>query len=155
VRVTTEETELLAHCTDPTCLGYEQQPVAGVRELVERLYGDADPDAGLNARIPENSYTYLRFADEADRDCPACGRTRELSDQRRPNYDGFSGYRSDFLVQVQKHGGVEKAMAEMTRENQRLAKLAGEFQESEKAAAGANQQRVTRTPRAKVNTDGQ
>lgn len=98
-----------AHCINAHCSGNNQQEVPAVRVVTEMRFRDRDPSTPFPG--VENSHETLRFASEEDRVCPACGRPREVSDQRRPVYQPLSaglsgapptGFDQDALLHVEK-----------------------------------------------------
>jgi hypothetical protein len=92
-----------AHCSDVECAGSAQQPVDGVRRLVEETIGERGGD-GPFVGVIEKSTPYVLFADPEDASCETCGGPREITDQERPNYGkAFGG--SDALLRVRQLGG--------------------------------------------------
>jgi hypothetical protein len=89
--ITRRLTEAYAWCVNFRCeLFSEQRPVVVFLELVEHTYGmrGASLDAGgVRLDAAENSMEYLRFPDDVDKECSACGGHLELSQQLRPSYE--------------------------------------------------------------------
>jgi hypothetical protein len=113
MRVAEETIDGYAHCAGQSepgvrCAGYEQQPVAAVRETTSFLYGDSGPssdpfDAAV-AGLTERQSIRITFAEEADRACPHCGFPREVSDQVRPVYTRLDQSEPDELLRRQRVG---------------------------------------------------
>lgn len=95
-----------AHCEDPMCSGSKQQPVDVVRSTVSVSYVE------LGGDLPgfERSFEHYGFADEADRECPVCGKPRAAATQERPVYP-TSQYAQDGLLKIIQEGAV-KPMSE-------------------------------------------
>jgi hypothetical protein len=128
-----------AHCEDPLCAGNHQAPVQVLATLVEQTGADREAGqdtswgtrSGALARLVENSWTEFRFASEADRACPVCGRDRVCSDQKRPTYESRSGHSQKGLLWIKQYGSVQAGQA---HENARIANEAAEAKEQELAA---------------------
>jgi hypothetical protein len=100
--VTAAPIRAFAHCPDVSCPGSAQEPVDGIRELVEETIGERGGD-GPFVGVIEKSTVYIRFADSADAACSECDKTREITDQERPNYGkAFGG--SDALLRLRQIG---------------------------------------------------
>lgn len=101
---TTTETPIsaLAHCSAPRCAGHAQEPVPGIRRTVSHTYADLNGTAEGSVPGIERSSEYILFADhEADAACPHCGTVRQITDQRRPNYEPLSGHDPMGLLSLQ------------------------------------------------------
>jgi hypothetical protein len=86
--VTDIETEGYAHCAIARCPGNAQEQVKAIRRETSRTYREMGGDApGV-----ESSWVTLLFADEEQRDCPHCGKPRELSAEPRVQYAPLSGH---------------------------------------------------------------
>lgn len=121
-----------AHCEDSLCAGNEQQPVQVLRQHAQFSYAEKGGDApGI-----EHSQDYFYFADDADRECPHCGKDRAVSDQERPVYpsmvQGPDGRSLDqrFLLKLVQDGkigapGQVKADDEIEALRRELAELRG------------------------------
>ena len=75
-------------CVDPTCPGYEQQPVDVIRERIELSYAELGGDGSLPSTAIERESVYIR---QTDKPCEHCGKPVILSDQERPEYPRISG----------------------------------------------------------------
>jgi len=75
-------------CIDPTCPGYEQQPVKVIRERVELSYAELGGDGSLPATAIERESVYIV---QTDKTCEYCGKPVILSDSERPEYPRISG----------------------------------------------------------------
>lgn len=77
-----------AFCQNAQCLGYQQEPVQGIRTVTEWSYLD------LGGDMPgvERSTQTVRFADEAEAVCSHCDSPRAISEQVRPEYANISGH---------------------------------------------------------------
>jgi hypothetical protein len=112
--VTTERITALAHCAQLTepgirCPGYAQAEVPGIRETTAFTFRDGWGGLGPSdafdqalAELTERSVIRVRFADEADAACPHCGVRREVTDQRRPQYQRLSEVEPDELLRRQR-----------------------------------------------------
>lgn len=92
-QITTEEADGYGHCPDPIeCpTGSAQVPIKLIRETLHIRFGDRYGEfSEPGDHLVENDHSYLRVADPTDANCE-CGRARELSEQVRPKYVGFSG----------------------------------------------------------------
>lgn len=95
-RTLTATIDAYAHCPDPRCPGYSQQPVKAVQSTVEHTYVDSGGDMpGV-----EKSQVYLAFEEQTDETCPDCGRQREVTDQKRKTYGALSGHDPNGLLQI-------------------------------------------------------
>lgn len=83
-----------AHCVIARCDGNEQEEVDAVS--VETQYMFADYGAGVGGI--ERSMVLVSFADEADAICGFCGGPREVTTQKRIQYDPLSGFDQKYLV---------------------------------------------------------
>jgi hypothetical protein len=108
-----------AHCPDPRCPGNEQEPVDGVLRVTEVLYTDNDPNG-----IPgvEKSYETLSFAEEEQAPCEHCELYREISTQKRPQYDSLSGQDARELLRRQdlERQGKDAELVRLQAENAAL-----------------------------------
>lgn len=88
MRATEEVVQCFAHCKNPMCPGYAQEPVDAVVTTTEYTYKDNGGD------LPgtERSNRDLRFADDEERACRACKQPRELSADARPSYQNLSTF---------------------------------------------------------------
>jgi hypothetical protein len=130
MRVAEETIDGYAHCAGQSepgvrCAGYEQQPVAAVRETASFLYGDSGPssdpfDAAV-AGLTERQSIRITFADEADRACPHCGFPREVSDQVRPVYTRLDQSEPDELLRRQRVGQNAAVQSAGAAERQAVA----------------------------------
>lgn len=96
--VTESEVDAFAHCGNPVCPGYGQQPVKAVKTLVERSYQSSGGDWAFT----ESSSEHLRFADEDERACEHCGLGRMVTLQKRPVYQPLSGHPQNGLLAVKR-----------------------------------------------------
>ena len=100
-----------AHCVRPLCPGNQQQPVPAVREELGVTYSERGGDLGFI----EQSHVTLRFADNTDRTCPACGGPRDLTDQSRVVYANESGVDPTALVGIKYNAdGTERPEKQWT-----------------------------------------
>lgn len=141
-RMTETVVDAWAHCGNPRCEGYGQQPVAGVHTVVEHTIGSRGGD-GIFMNIVENTNEYLRFAlngcdsdgnsdpaEPNDIPCEHCGADREITLQQRPVYQGLSGFPQNGLLQVagfdprvQNSQADEAAALASAEQNKRMAEL--------------------------------
>lgn len=129
-----EPIDALAHCRNPRCQGYGQQPVKAICQTVDWTFAAKGGATGgpMDAAV-ENSQEYLRFEDESEAPCPYCGHVREVARQERPTYDSLSGFSQDGLLGGPKfdpntvNTPADAAMAEMqatiARQGELLEKL--------------------------------
>ena len=103
--VTDTEIDGFAHCGQPRCPGSSQQPVKAVRRETFHTYRER----GGNAPGVESSFVTLSFADPSERDCPACGRAREVTDQARKTYAPLSGHDPMGLLGAQRFDPAKQA----------------------------------------------
>ena len=101
--ISNQEITAYAHCSTPTCEGYDQQEVKVQRVEEAKTY----IENGGDLPFFENSFVNLRFVSEDDRPCPHCGRARELAEQPRAAYQNLSGYDPDGLRKI-KYGMQER-----------------------------------------------
>lgn len=86
--VTEDVVPAFAFCQSAQCLGYQQEPVDGVRTTTAYTYLDSGGDMpGV-----EKSTEMVRFAVETDAVCPHCEGPRQVSEQVRPEYPNVSGH---------------------------------------------------------------
>jgi hypothetical protein len=133
MRVTEEEAELYAHCVDAFCEGHQQERVPGVRQTVERTFGD---DLGDRSVLPEDqafthltstSRTYLQWSDPEQRACPHCGGSRELADQERPHYPQLGVLlQAQQRAELARRGGPEAMAARLMAQREAELVRAGE-----------------------------
>lgn len=76
-----------AHCSNGRCPGSNQQRVDAVRVVTETTFAEL----GGDLPFVERSFEQHRFAQEDDRPCPSCGKSREVTSQQRPSYVNLSG----------------------------------------------------------------
>jgi hypothetical protein len=148
-----------AHCEDALCAGNHQTKVQVIATTTEHTGADREAGqdtswgtrSGALARLVENSWTEFRFASEADRACPVCGRDRICSDQKRPVYEARSGHSQKGLLWIRQFGSVQAGEA---YERAEIATKAAEAKEAELAAkrrleaAEAQLQEVAEPPAA-------
>lgn len=117
--VTEALVQAFAHCPDPRCPGNAQEPVDGVLRHTDVLYTDTDPNG-----IPgvEKSYDSIAFANEETAPCEHCDTYREITQQKRPQYENRSGQDPRELIRRQDLGDQSKD-AEVARLNAELAVL--------------------------------
>ena len=146
-RRTETEVDAWAHCIDPRCEGYGQQPVKGIRELVEHTIASRTGETNtVWANVVENTNEYLRFARDTDVPCPVCSRDREITAQERPTYPIITGFPQDGLLSAPKYNpevrnteADQQQAAEMAQMRKELAELRGMLtakQEPESDAVG-------------------
>jgi len=92
----TEVEQAYAHCTQPRCPGNSQEQVRGIARETSHSFVERGGD------LPgtESSWVHMIFADEADIPCPACGKAREITDQRRKTYPALSGHNPMGLLET-------------------------------------------------------
>jgi hypothetical protein len=146
MQITETTIDGFAHCEDALCPGNHQAPVQVIATLVEQSGADKeagqDPSwgtrSGALAKLVENSWTEYRFANEADRVCPACGRDRVCTEQKRPTYASTSGQRQDARLLISKYGSIEMGerieAEERARKAEELAEATEQAVEREQAA---------------------
>lgn len=138
--VTETEIDGFAHCAFPRCPGNQQQQV----RLVRKETGFTFRERGGTSPGVEASHVVFAVADEADADCPGCGKARELSDQPRKSYARLSGYDPDGLLSVSGFDAAKQVEAasrpvtneereEFERQKQELVALKAELAEAEAA----------------------
>ena len=121
-----EEVQAFAHCgATPGCPGVEQQPVKGLMQEIGHTFIERGGDLGSI----ENSFPYLAFSDESDRQCPHCGRDREISQQARVQY-AASGYDPNYLLTAKAAQAKIEAVEE---KDQEIAGLKAELAEQREA----------------------
>jgi hypothetical protein len=105
-----------AHCPDARCPGNKQEPADGVLRHTDVLYTDSDPNG-----IPgvEKSYDNIAFADEDTAPCPHCDTYREITQQKRPQYENRSGQDPRELIRRQDLGDQDE-VARLQAENATL-----------------------------------
>lgn len=96
-RVTEQEVDALAACTDQVCPGHRQVPVRAIHRVTEYTYRDraqgrANVEFGVDPEKVEMSVEHLVWADEADTPCPHCDWPRELTRQKRLHHKNISGH---------------------------------------------------------------
>jgi hypothetical protein len=95
MRVTTEDVECLAFCSNPLCDGYRQVRVPGIRETVIKTFGDSsagkssDPIDVAYSQLEESSRVYYRFLNDEDAICE-CGTAKQLNQTTRPIYENLT-----------------------------------------------------------------
>jgi hypothetical protein len=118
MRVTEETIEAYAFCQAflPVansrrrirCEGYEPVPATIIRTTRLEFYGDwsagadaTDVDMAIADKL-YNGHVYLRFADDADRQCPHCGEwlRAPMLDAQHVQYDPISGDDPDRLLKL-------------------------------------------------------
>lgn len=92
-----ETVDAYAHCNDPRCGGYGQQPVQGTLTVVEHTIASRGGDS-IFANLVENTNEYLRFQDPADILCGSCGKDRMITRQERPVIPMITGFPQDGLL---------------------------------------------------------
>lgn len=91
-RISEVEITAFAHCPNPRCEGYTQREVPAISRTVEHTYVEKGGDMpGV-----ETSQVYIHPCDEEL--CPSCGKTCEITDQRRVRYDNLSGHDPNGLL---------------------------------------------------------
>lgn len=131
--VTQTPVEAFAHCPNAQCLGYQQQPVQGVRTTTAWTYLDHGGDMpGL-----ESSSDQVWFADEAHVPCSHCEQPRAISEQKRPEYPNISGHDPMGLYEFK--GKTEGELREM-RHQAEVDKLSRELETRDLRAAIEKQQ---------------
>lgn len=105
-----------AFCQNAQCLGYQQEPVEGIRTVTEWTYLD------LGGDMPgvERSTETVRFADESEAVCSHCEAPRAISEQLRPEYANISGHDPMGLFEFK--GRTEGELREI-RHNRELDEL--------------------------------
>jgi hypothetical protein len=129
--ITVEPVEGFAHCLRRSLKHepcYAQQEVPALRETIAFLYSDgwggagaSGPQDAMVGGMVEREVVHIRFADEADRECPHCGGARECTDMRRPEYPALSGVPQDELVQRERAATTAAVDAASAGERQAAA----------------------------------
>jgi hypothetical protein len=101
-----------AFCPNAQCLGYQQEPVDGIRTTTAYTYLDKGGDMpGV-----ESSTEMTRFADEAQAVCGQCSGPRLISEQERPLYPNISGHDPMGLFEFK--GKTEGELREMRHQRE-------------------------------------
>jgi hypothetical protein len=79
-----EKVKAFGFCPDHTCVGYQQEPVDGLRTVRSDTFRDSGGDANMPGEY--RSFEFVTFANQKDRECRFCGRDRQIALQQRPEY---------------------------------------------------------------------
>lgn len=89
-----------AHCLNPRCAGYAQEPVKAIRR--ETAFTFVELNGTAEGSVPgfERSSVSFVFTDEDNAACGSCGGVREVTASPRTTYQNLSGHDPNGLLNI-------------------------------------------------------